>query len=106
MENQRRELHLSLLSMFEIRTPKTDAEWIEYFNLRYKILRAPLKMPIGSEKNDGDKNAQHFALFDEEVIKSIGRLDAVSDNIAQIRFFCTDENCQGKGYGKKTHARN
>ena len=49
----------------EIRAPKTDQEWEAYYNLRYKILRAPLNQPIGSERNDGDLTGQHFALFSE-----------------------------------------
>ncbi len=34
----------------EIRSPKTELEWVNYYDLRYRILRQPWNQPIGSEK--------------------------------------------------------
>ena len=47
----------------EIRSPKTDKEWVEYYDLRYRVLRQPWNQPIGSERNEGDASEQHFALY-------------------------------------------
>jgi len=49
----------------EIRSPKTDKEWVEYYDLRYRVLRQPWNQPIGSERNEGDASEQHFALYKE-----------------------------------------
>lgn len=84
----------------EIRKPQTDAEWKDYFDLRYRILRAPLNQPIGSEKNEGDSVGVHFALYEDDILKAIARLDRAKPEIAQVRFVAVEEGVQGKGFGK------
>lgn len=83
----------------EIRSPKTETEWKNYFDLRFRILRKPLGKEIGSERNDGDENGIHFAVFDQETILGIARLDYQENNIAQVRFVAIEEN-QQKRYWK------
>lgn len=85
----------------EIRAPKSEKEWEEYYDLRYRILRKPLNQPLGSEKNDGDANGIHFAIFENNKILAIARLDLQENKIAQVRFVAVEENLQGKGIGKK-----
>lgn len=84
----------------EIRSPQTDSEWTDYFDLRYRILRAPLDQPLGSEKNDGDALGIHFALYDNGTLKAIARLDQSEKYISQVRFVAVEKNVQGNGYGK------
>lgn len=84
----------------EIRAPRTEAEWQDYYDLRYSVLRAPLNQPLGSERNDGDKTGVHFALYEDEVLMAIARLDKASDAQAQVRFVAVEGNAQGKGYGR------
>lgn len=84
----------------EIREPKTEKEWEEYYTLRYEVLRKPLNQPIGSERNEGDSIGLHFALFENEEIKAIARLDRVEDRISQVRFVAVLENQKGSGYGR------
>lgn len=84
----------------EIRAPRTESEWLEYYDLRYRELREPWNQPRGTEKNEGDKTAQHFAVFVNSKIVAVSRLDITENKIAQVRFVCTDSNDQGKGYGK------
>lgn len=84
----------------EIRSPQTTSEWADYFDLRYRILRAPLNQPLGSEKNDGDSTGIHFALYEDDVLKAIARLDQSEKSISQVRFVAVEKNAQGKGYGK------
>jgi predicted GNAT family N-acyltransferase len=85
--------------MIEIRSPQTENEWQEYYDLRYRVLRKPLNQPIGSEKNEGDKTGIHFALFKSKKLLAIARLDIQEDNQAQVRFVAVENNQQGKGYG-------
>ncbi len=85
----------------EIRTPQTSAEWEQYFDLRYRILREPLGKERGSERNEGDETGVHFALFEQGTIVGVARLDKVDHEICQVRFVAIEDNIQGKGYGKK-----
>lgn len=84
----------------EIRTPITPKEWDNYYALRYKVLRKPLNQPIGSERNDGDLDGQHFALYEGSHLRAIARLDSVDTAISQVRFVAVDPIAQGKGFGK------
>ena len=84
----------------EIREPQTDAEWNDYFDLRYRILRAPLNQALGSEKNDGDASGLHFALYENKILKAIARLDLAEVQVAQVRFVAVEESEHGKGFGK------
>lgn len=84
----------------EIRIPKTEEEWEDYYDLRYRILRKPLNQPRGSERNEGDETGIHFALYEEGVLKAIARLDEVDMEIAQVRFVAVEQEEQNKGYGK------
>lgn len=83
-----------------IRQPETDKEWGDYYDLRFRVLRRPLNQPLGSERNEGDASGIHFALYDENVLKAIARLDQSSENVAQVRFVAVESNSQGKGYGR------
>ena len=87
--------------MMEIRAPQNNLEWENYFDLRFRILRKPLQQPIGSEKNEGDATGIHFALYENQVLKAIARLDLQDENMAQVRFVAVENNSQGKGFGKK-----
>lgn len=84
----------------EIRTPITPKEWEQYYSLRYEVLRKPLNQPLGSERNDGDLKGQHFALYEDSILRAIGRLDPIDDTISQVRFVAVASNLQGKGFGK------
>ncbi|MFT5860622.1 MAG: putative GNAT family N-acyltransferase [Flavobacteriaceae bacterium] len=87
--------------MIEIRCPKTDYEWESYYDLRYRILRAPLDKPRGSERNEMDTTGLHFALYDEDRLKAIARLDQSGIQTAQVRFVAVEDHSQGRGYGRK-----
>lgn len=84
----------------EIRSPKTDKEWVEYYNLRYRVLRKPWNQPKGSERNEGDASEQHFALYKGINLFAVGRLDQFEEKKRQIRFMAVEKSEQGSGYGK------
>lgn len=84
----------------EIRKPITPKEWDDYYNMRYNILRKPLNQPLGSERNDGDLAGQHFALYENKIIRAIARLDKSGEGISQVRFVAVNTESRGKGFGK------
>jgi predicted GNAT family N-acyltransferase len=83
-----------------IRQPNTEQEWEDYYNLRFRVLRAPLNQPLGSERNDGDKTGIHFALYENEQLQAIARLDQTEKLISQVRFVAVENSSQGKGFGR------
>lgn len=83
-----------------IRTPETEKEWEDYFDLRYRVLRKPLNQPIGSERNEGDATGIHFALFDNGKIRAIARLDQSGEKTSQVRFVAVETDQQGSGFGR------
>lgn len=84
-----------------IRRPNSPEEWDLYFNLRYEVLRAPWNQPRGSERNDGDETAEHFAFFEDDEIIGVGRLDFTENPGSQIRFMAVDIRFQGRGIGRQ-----
>ena len=47
----------------EIRSPQSELEWKDYYDLRYRILRVPLGQPFSEVKTTEDDSATHFALY-------------------------------------------
>ena len=84
----------------EIRKPITPKEWDHYYDMRYNVLRKPLNQPFGSERNDGDLTGEHFALYADNILRAIARLDQAEPGISQVRFVAVHPDSQGKGYGK------
>lgn len=87
--------------MIEVKIPQTQQEWDSYYDLRYRILREPLGKERGSERNEGDETATHFALFENKELLAVARLDRVDETTCQARFVAVESHLQGKGYGKK-----
>lgn len=85
----------------EIRTPKTVQDWESYYDLRFRILREPWNQPRGSERNEGDKTALHFAIWENGKPLAVARMDETEQNdTAQVRFVAVESNQQGRGLGK------
>lgn len=86
----------------DIRTPQNSREWAQYYDLRYHVLRAPWQQPLGSERNEMDALALHFACFEQDRICGVVRLDTYENETqAQVRFMAVDPDFQGQGIGKK-----
>ncbi len=84
-----------------IRRPETDGEWETYYDMRYRILREPLGKERGSERNEGDAAGLHFALYENDILKAIARLDNAGESSAQVRFVAVETELQGQGYGRQ-----
>lgn len=83
-----------------IKAPETVKEWEDYYDLRFRVLREPLGQPRGSERNEGDETGVHFALYQDNILKAIARLDQSGDKTAQVRFVAVETDQQGSGYGR------
>jgi predicted GNAT family N-acyltransferase len=82
------------------RSPRTPDEWENYFDLRWRVLRAPWNQPRGSEKDDHEKESEHFMIVGSASrALAVGRLHFNTPAEAQIRFMAVDPQSQGHGLG-------
>jgi predicted GNAT family N-acyltransferase len=81
-------------------SPQSEAEWEEYFDLRWRVLRAPWQQPRGSEKDDQETESDHLMIVGKDSLPlAIGRLHFNNPAEAQIRFMAVDPAAQGRGLG-------
>jgi GNAT superfamily N-acetyltransferase len=84
-----------------ISTPSTPEEWERYYDLRWRILRAPWGKPKESAKDPTDDQAYHLmACYEPGIPVGVGRINPIDDYTWQIRFMAVEENQQGNGIGK------
>lgn len=84
-----------------IKSPQTRDEFFKYYDLRWRILRAPWNQPKGSEQDELEGKAIHIIAVDEdEKIVGCGRAHFNTEDEAQIRYMAVETNWQGKGVGK------
>lgn len=85
---------------YKIVRPTTTEEIKAYFQLRWEVLRKPLKRPRGSEQDEYDQVSEHFMLLDDKQAPiGVGRLHFNSREEAQIRFMAVIPKMQGEGHG-------
>lgn len=83
-------------------SPQSAAEWEDYFDLRWRVLRAPWQQPRGSEKDDIEADSQHLMIAGKDSRSlAIGRLHFNTPDEAQVRFMAVDPSAQGRGLGGK-----
>lgn len=81
--------------------PKTSEQFAQYYDLRWRILRAPWKQPRGSEKDTLEENSYHLMVVDADgQAIGVGRLHLNTPQQAQIRFMAVETREQRKGIGK------
>lgn len=85
----------------EIRAPQTEAEWAEYFQLRYDILRKPWGEPDGTERDKFEDDAIHAAAYVNGKLVGVGRLHAFDLGVGQIRYMAVREDHAGRGVGRE-----
>ena len=81
--------------------PKTDKEFTKYYDLRWRVLRAPWGQPPGSEKDDLEDESIHLMACQMGVVLGVIRAHFRKPHVAQIRYMAVDERYQGKGIGSK-----
>jgi predicted GNAT family N-acyltransferase len=81
-------------------SPQTAAEWEQYFDLRWRVLRAPWRQPRGSEKDELETHSQHLMIPGANSRPlAIGRLHFNSPDESQVRFMAVEPEAQGRGLG-------
>lgn len=83
-----------------IRSPQSDADWQAYYELRWRILRAPWQQPRGSERDELEAAAIHRMVCTRsgEVV-AVGRLHRREDGGAAIRYMAVEAGFERRGLG-------
>lgn len=85
-----------------IKSPETDQEWSAYYELRWRILRAPWQQPRSSEQDELEHTAIHRCLIDKQKnIRAIGRLHLLAPDTGQIRYMAVASTYQRQGLGTR-----
>ncbi|NNE38304.1 MAG: GNAT family N-acetyltransferase, partial [Gammaproteobacteria bacterium] len=72
---------------YQVGPPITSQDFDQYYDLRWRILRAPWDQPRGSEKDKHEESAHHVCIkSDTGNVIGVGRLHIASPGIAQIRY--------------------
>jgi len=81
-------------------TPYLDNEWQAYYDLRWRLLRAPWQQPKGSEKDEFEQNAFHVAVKDDaDDIIGVGRIHQLATGEWQIRYMAVEQEYRNAGVG-------
>lgn len=83
------------------RSPSSEKELEEYFLFRWKLLRKPLGLERGSEKDELENSSYHIAAFDNETIIAVGRLQIENNSSGRIRYMAVDNNYRKQGIGSR-----
>ena len=83
----------------QLKQPQSKDEFERYYELRWRILRAPWDEPRGSEVDNIEDRCFHIMVTNNDKVIGVGRLQYNSDNEAQIRYMAVDDNHEGNGVG-------
>jgi ribosomal protein S18 acetylase RimI-like enzyme len=80
--------------------PGTESQLQEYYELRWRVLRQPHGLPMGSEKDGLEGISIHLmAYYGPNMPAAAGRAHFNSADEAQIRFMAVDPRCRNSGIG-------
>lgn len=92
--------------MNTLRAPNTDDEFVQYYHLRWEILRKPWQQSLGSEQDANESYAIHRMVIENEPneqkkMLAVGRLERVNNQQGQIRYMAVANQQQGQGLGRQ-----
>jgi len=83
--------------------PVEDDDWSQYFDLRWRILRAPWQQARGSERDENDFASstvlvKHVMAKDARGnIIGVGRIHQLNSGLAQIRYMAVEKEYRRQG---------
>ena len=84
----------------QVIAPSSPDELQRYYDLRWKILRAPWNQPRGSERDELEPSSHHLMVINsKQAAIAVGRLHFNSIREAQIRYMAVAINQQRTGAG-------
>lgn len=88
--------------MITIKIPQTRDDFKAYYELRYKVLRAPWGQPKDTEKDDYEPISQHFMAIDDANGKVVGviKMFEKTDGVGWVSHLAIDPAYQKKGVGR------
>lgn len=87
--------------VIRILTPVTEEDFSRYFDLRWRVLRAPWDQPRGSERDALEDQCWHrMACIDERIPLGVARLQRNSPEQGQIRYMAVEPAWRGRGAGR------
>lgn len=85
---------------FAIKQPESPDEFKQYYDLRWRILRAPWGEPEGSEVDEIEEQCFHIMVSNDGKAVGVGRLQFNSAVEAQIRYMAVEKAYEGNGIGR------
>jgi GNAT superfamily N-acetyltransferase len=80
--------------------PASASEFEQYYKLRWEVLRAPWKQPLGSERDSLESGSIHvMVLVAEHKPAGVGRLHFDTIRAARIRYMAVDSRYRRQGIG-------
>lgn len=84
-----------------IKQPQSPEEFEQYYDLRWRILRAPWGEPEGSEADGIEDQCFHIMVTNDESVLGVGRLQYNADDEAQIRYMAVAKDYERNGIGRR-----
>jgi predicted GNAT family N-acyltransferase len=83
----------------KVLTPESSAEWETYYELRWRILRAPWQ-ETGCQRDETDDSSTHRMVCRRDgKALAVGRLHQLDEHSGQIRYMAVESGCERRGYG-------
>ena len=85
----------------QIIAPETETDFSLYYDLRWRILRAPWQQPLGSERDELETHSWHrMACLHNRIPIGVARLHLNAEHQAQIRYMAVEDGARGQGVGR------
>ena len=83
-----------------IKQPRSEKEFEDYYDFRWRTLRKPWQQPKGSEKDELENESFHIIACDENnKVVAVGRLHFNNEEEAQIRYMAVSPGHIEQGIG-------
>lgn len=82
--------------------PESPNDWESYFELRWRVLRAPWQQPRGSERDPLDSESVNLMVCGvDRGPRAVGRLHFPSPDVGQVRYMAVDPAWRRRGMGRR-----